>query len=170
MHIDIMLYLLCCYTFMLWVGCPLFHTLTFMWRLPKADIKFIEYEDQEFEFNGDTQTLDIITVHRFLLCEIWVTQDLYYEWRMSERGDIFKFSKAELTKPKHKRIRNALRIWKRRKNNSNDDSFMKFRLRKNVRLWWPLRKYIESQVSERLVMAKIAGFKKYRLDDYVRRS
>ena len=148
-------------------GWPLYNVIRvgLVLRARADEIKFL-FEDGSHLFQEDDVPIKEI---RYIVAQLWIDNDTFYEWKMTPEGDILKISPRRIERENRPKwlMRERMIYWKRR-SSDDTDSFMKYRIRRSFStrglMGWIIRRY----TAEAFVMAKMAGFERYRFTDYIR--
>jgi len=103
-----------------------------------------------------------------IICQLWIDECHFYEWKMTENGEILKHTARELKRAGRFKHRERMNFYgPKPPNRKNGDSLLRYKLLGTYStrglMGWVIRRY----VTEAFVMAKMAGFKQYNFKDYI---
>jgi len=133
--------------------------------------------NDEIRFLYDIDHIDEITLVRpdpipsatkHIVCQLWLDDESFLEWKMTESGEILAYTEQTLKRNKRPKWYMRERMYYRQFNKKKN-SVVKYSIRRiySTRglMGWFIRRY----VGESFVIAKMTGFDRYRFQDYIRR-
>jgi hypothetical protein len=127
------------------------------------EIRFEIDTEYDIPDKDDPETDDTAISVDFIIATFWLTENCFFEWKMTENGDILDYLPNS---PSRKWIyKTRVQYWRRRRPKEKRDLLRYRYVRSHTTrffMGWVIRRY----TAEPFTMAKLTGFEKY---DYMNR-